>query len=93
MQRYTTKKTVCLYSGILDLTPQQASSRLHCMDDLGEGLYQIKAPVQFKAGEEIGYDGDLSKELAESVEADTDQTEKPSRNRAKKQAPVQADEP
>lgn len=51
------------YAGILELNPAQAASRTDCLDNLGDGLYQIKGPVQFKRGEEIGFDGDINKAL------------------------------
>jgi len=49
------------------LTAAQASARSHNLKPLGDGRYQIANPVQFKAGEEFGYDGELPKALAEML--------------------------
>jgi hypothetical protein len=70
MQRYTvTGHSVNIHSGILDLTHEQAASRLHSLTDLGDGLYEVLYPVQFKRGEEIGYDGEVNKNLLQSIES------------------------
>lgn len=55
------------YAGILELTPGQAASRKHALSDLGDGLYEIKSPVMFKRGEQLGFDGDIGKDQAEIV--------------------------
>lgn len=68
MQRYTvTGHSVNIHSGILDLAPEQAASRLHSLADLGDGLYEVLSPVQFKRGEEIGYDGEVNKALMQQI--------------------------
>lgn len=68
MQRITVTGTaIQLISGILELTPEQAAARSTALDNLGEGLYLITAPVQFKRGETIGYDGEVSKALTEEI--------------------------
>jgi hypothetical protein len=68
MQCYTVLQPITLYSGILDLTSSQAVPRLSSLIPLGEGLYEIAGPVQFKAGEIIGYDGEVNKALIESLD-------------------------
>ena len=67
MHRYTTIAPITLHTGIVELTPEQAAPRLYQLNDLGEGLYEITGPVQFKAGETIGYDGDINKALMERL--------------------------
>jgi hypothetical protein len=69
MQRIiVTGPVIQLIAGIVGLTKQQAAARLGSLTDLGEGFYQIEKPVQFKRGEELGYDGDINKALADMVE-------------------------
>ncbi|WP_020675282.1 hypothetical protein [Geopsychrobacter electrodiphilus] len=69
MERYRIKAASAnFHSGILQLNDQQASARQHALEDLGDGLYEIKQPVQFKRGEELGFDGDVSKLLLEQLE-------------------------
>lgn len=67
MQRYITTDAVTLCHGILELTPEQAAGRRHLLTDLGDGLYGIASAVQFKAGETVGYDGDVNKALMECL--------------------------
>lgn len=55
-------KGVTFHTGILLLSPDQARARTRLITPLGDDLYEIKQPVQFKAGEKLGYDGDISKE-------------------------------
>lgn len=69
MQRFKTLKTVELHAGILELTKEQAAARKHSLQDLGEGLYEITGPVQFKAGEGFGYDGELTKAMAQDLKS------------------------
>ena len=69
MKRYTIiNQAITLYSGILDHTPKQAASRSSSLNDLGEGLYEIAGSVQFKVGEQIGYDGEVTKAMQEKLE-------------------------
>ena len=56
-----------LPGGIVTLTTAQASTRSHNLKPLDDGRYEIVNPVQFKAGEEFGYDGELPKALAETL--------------------------
>ena|SRR5687768_651208 len=57
---------VQLYSGVLTLTQEQAATRTHNLRKTKAG-YEIVNPVQFKRGEKIGYDGDITHELAEAL--------------------------
>lgn len=69
MTRYRALKKIDLFSGILELTRKQAEPRAHQLQDLGEGLYEITGHVQFKAGEKFGYDGEVTKAMAQHLEA------------------------
>jgi len=69
MQRYIIIAIAASFSsGILELTPDQASSRAHALTPLGDGLYEVTQPVQFKNGEVVGFDGDTNKALLQLVE-------------------------
>lgn len=69
MQRYIVIAIMAGFnSGILELAPEQASSRSHALASLGEGLFEIREPVQFKRGEIVGYDGDVNKALLQLIE-------------------------
>ncbi len=79
----------------LDLTEAQASARAHALRSLGGGEYLALAQVNFKAGEVIGYVGDLPKSwgaiacdepVAHQTETQTE-ISKPRRGRAKKVEP------
>jgi len=53
-----------LHSGVVLLTEAQAKPRAHNLTSLGKNRYEIIKPVEFKLGEEIGYEGDLPKAMA-----------------------------
>ena len=63
MKRFKTLKILTLASGRLQLSNAQAKPRLHNLKQIDGDIYEIIAPVQFKAGEEIGYDGEINKML------------------------------
>lgn len=52
----------------LILTEGQAATRPNALRKLGNGLYETTASVQFKAGEQIGIEGEVSKALLASLE-------------------------
>lgn len=54
-------KGVTLHSGVLQLSAEQASARAYALRSLGDDLYLIEKPVQFKCGEEFGFDGEVTK--------------------------------
>jgi len=68
MEQYTATRPITLQFGVLGLTAQQATARAHNLDELNDGRFRIVQPVQFKAGELFGYDGDLPKSLAARIE-------------------------
>ena len=55
-------------TGVLELTAKQAAVRSHCLKHLEGNKYQVLFPVEFKAGEEFGFNGELSKGILESLE-------------------------
>lgn len=55
--------SVTMRSGLIRLSDEQAAARKHNLKKVGEGEYRILAPIQFKRGEQFGYDGDLLKSL------------------------------
>jgi hypothetical protein len=70
--KYTAIAVVAFAAGAeLGLTKDQASARRHAITEhpKRKGWYVASGPLQFKAGEEFQYDGDLPKGMAESVEA------------------------
>ncbi len=72
MKKYTiTGSPVRLVNGVLGLTEDQAKPRLHNLNALKKkGTFEIVQPVVFKAGEVIGFDGDIPKSLAKLMESD-----------------------
>jgi len=54
--------------GILGLTKDQASDRVHNLKEVGKGQYQILRPVDFIAGEVVGYDGPVTPALLMHIE-------------------------
>ncbi|MDI6808255.1 MAG: hypothetical protein QME66_04640 [Candidatus Eisenbacteria bacterium] len=68
MNQFKVLTALTLRTGVLGLSPEQADARSHCLKSVGRGRFEIKDPVQFKAGEEIGFDGEISHALAECLE-------------------------
>jgi hypothetical protein len=67
--RYTATATVTLGPGaIIGLSQKQAARRAHLLEPTHrEGVFTAKAAVQFKAGEEFDYEGELPKNLVDIV--------------------------
>lgn len=52
------------------ITPAQYSRRRHLLEETDKsGVYLVRAPCGFKAGEEFATDGELAKSQAQDVEA------------------------
>lgn len=77
-----------LRSGTLRLTESQYINRSYCLKKLGDDLYEIVHPVQFKTGEKIGYDGPVSKsvhnELVEIVDIAEEKVTQKNKKESKK---------
>lgn len=65
MKYKVTGAFVELHAGVLTLTKQQARDRMHNLRKLKGNSFEIVKPVQFKQGEEIGFDGDITHQLAD----------------------------
>lgn len=68
VKTYTTIAIARIAQGTLALSPAQASARAHALKNVGEGLFEITSPVEFKVGETFGYDLDLPRVLASCLE-------------------------
>ena len=68
----------------LGLSQEQAAARIAALQEAGKGIYVALQPVQFKAWEVIGIDGDLPKAFGELVD-------KPKTKRAAKHVAPEAE--
>lgn len=55
-------------AGRLALTAEQAAARAHQLAPMGGNEYEPIAPVEFKAGEVIGYVGEMDRALQDVCE-------------------------
>ena len=67
---YTTTGIVRIGHGILALSEAQAAVRRRGLQPLGDGRFKVTAPLEFKAGETIGFDGEAPKVLMHLLQAD-----------------------
>lgn len=68
MQRLAILAPLRLNAGaVLELTPAQALPRSAELRPIGDGIYEVHGSVQFKAGEVIGYAGEVPKQLASAL--------------------------
>lgn len=68
--KYRVLSPVTFHAGAtLGLTEAQASARRHALKALAGGLHEVLAEVQFKAGEEIGVAGEVSKAHVSSLQS------------------------
>lgn len=51
------------HSGKIELSKEQALPRMHNLKHIKGDIYEIVKPIQFKAGELIGFDGEVSKSM------------------------------
>lgn len=71
MEKYRVTSPVTFAAGTrLGLTEAQARPRRHALVEIKRGVYETVSSVQFKAGEEIGFDGDVPKGLLDSLGTD-----------------------
>ena len=64
---YTTTEPVTLTGGILELDADQVRRRSLHIKKLEDGRFEIVKPVNFKAGETFGFDGDVPKAISKSM--------------------------
>lgn len=70
MKNYKILSPVVLREGVVHLTEEQARGREHITEPVKDKKdhYHITGPNQFKAGQEIGYDGEIPKAFAGAIE-------------------------
>lgn len=61
MNRFKVVTVASLFSGVVKLDRNQAATREHALRHLQGDVYEILAPIQFKAGEVLGYDGGVNR--------------------------------
>lgn len=78
---------VNINSGFLALTPKQYERRKHNLEKVKDGVYSVIKSVQFKRGEQFGYEGDINKSILQDVtplkEATPPANQKPVANKVK----------
>lgn len=68
MNEYNVLATVRIGDGRLMLSDRQAETRTHRLKATAEeNVYEIVKPVEFKAGEIIGYDGTIPRNIADKL--------------------------
>jgi hypothetical protein len=67
--QYVVTTPATFFAGVLGLTEIQAQPRLAYLRNLGGGLYEVIAPVQFKAGEVIEVEPHAPKAMGDTVRA------------------------
>jgi len=60
-------KSYSFFHGLVQLTEKQAKPRAHQLKPLGEGIFEIVQPIEFKAGEELGFDGEVNARLLQNI--------------------------
>lgn len=68
MNKYQVNEAVSIHDGLLELTEAQAKPRMHNLKHIEDSVYMVMQPVMFKAGEVIGYDGELPKAMLMQLE-------------------------
>jgi len=60
-------KSYRFFHGLVQLTEKQARVRAHQLIPRGEGIFEIVQPIEFKAGEELGFDGEVNAALLQNI--------------------------
>jgi len=55
------------FSGTIKLSDRQSIPRAHLLKPVGEGIFEILSPIEFKAGEELSYDGEVNKAMLQNI--------------------------
>lgn len=79
-------KLARISTGNVELTPEQASDRMHNLKKLGGDVYEVLKPIEFKAGQVFGYDGTPGKGQASIVEEETPPESEPTEKKEKPKA-------
>ncbi len=70
MKQVITRAVLELPAGaVVQLNETQAKPRAHALKALGEGKYEARVPLCFKAGETFGFDGEMPKAQSALLEA------------------------
>jgi len=94
MKHYIAKQAVTLHGGLLTLNPDQARRRAHRLKGTDDKeIFEIVQPIQFKAGEEFGFDGDVPKDLKEVMKISSGDGEQQESDKAGIADVVTTDEP
>lgn len=56
------------HTGVLLLSDEQARARSYALKTLGDGLFEIVSPVQFKRGEVVGFEGPVNKAQLQEIQ-------------------------
>ena len=82
MKKYKVTAIITLFCGLIQLTDAQASVRQGSLKETDKkGVYEIKEPIQFKAGEEITVEeGTLGRDQAECLEESSKDDKKNSKD-------------
>lgn len=90
-----TAAAATFHSGVLRLTDEQARARVHAIESTKkDGEYRILSPVQFKRGEQVGFDGAVNKSMLECLDPADSETD-PTATRIKKgrKSPTESEPP
>lgn len=71
MNKYEAVEVINLHVGHVALDEDQARRRIHNIKEVKNGVYEIINPIQFKIGEKFGYEGEVNKALAQSLDSET----------------------
>ena len=72
MNKYKATAVVSLHTGNVEVAEAQAKRRGNKLSKNDDGSYRIERPVQFKAGEEFGYDGTIPKVQLAAIEVEAE---------------------
>lgn len=60
-------KSYKFYHGVVQLTEKQAKVRAHQIIPKGGDIFEIVQPIEFKAGEVLGFDGEVNARLLQNI--------------------------
>ena len=80
MKTYLSLQPVTIQTGLVQLSKDQAKGRIHNLKFIESDVYQLINPINFKAGEVFGFDGQIPKSMVNAVDTE----EQPTKKKAKK---------
>jgi hypothetical protein len=60
-------KSYRFFHGLVQLTEKQARVRAHQIIPKGGDIFEIVQPIEFKAGEVLGFDGEVNARLLQNI--------------------------